>query len=379
MPFFAFRTIACVAVAASHLPSLTSAHMFMASPKPIEGSALKDPLHLDGSNFPCHGVSLSGVAHQRMEAGSSFRLQFDLGANGENTAVHGGGSCQLAVTYETSTDRVRDPSNWHVIYSIEGGCPSNSAGNLRNSTYCTSPGQDECVHTWNVPLPKGLQSGQAVMSWTWFNAVGDREMYQNCAKVEITGGTGEEMGSFPPIYVANIGSGDVCTAAPEQTNLAFHDPGQHRTMMSATKGKNWPYATATCSFGGFTQTTIQASQSNSYAALAGSDTALVSSSSVWSNGLPGSDALHRLATAAIVSAPTSSAIGDPVALSEDGISATLTNTWSNDLVTNGANQHDSISSNSRGAPAYHSDSDVTNISGLHTLEIASTRSAHSPC
>ena len=379
MQFFAFRTIACVAVAASHLPSLTSAHMFMASPKPIEGSAPKDPLHLDGSNFPCHGVSLSGVAHQLMEAGSSFRLQFDLGANGENTAVHGGGSCQLAVTFESSTDKARDPGNWHVIYSIEGGCPSNSAGNLRNSTYCTSPGQDECVHTWNVPLPKGLQSGQAVISWTWFNAVGDREMYQNCAKVEITGGTGEEMESFPPIYVANIGSGDVCTAAPERTNLAFHDPGQHRTMMSATKGKNWPYATATCSFGGFTQTTIQASQSSSYTALAGSDTAVVSSSSVWSNRLPGSDALHRLATAAIVSAPPSSAVGDRVSSSQDDTSATLTNAWSSDLMTNVATQYASISSNLSGEPAYYGDSDVTKMSGLLTLETAGTKSTHSQC
>lgn len=379
MRYFAFRIIACVAIAASHLPSLTSAHMFMASPKPIKGSAPKDPLRPDGSNFPCHGVSLTGMAGQRMEAGSCFRLQFDLGANGENTAVHGGGSCQLAVTYETSAERVRDPSNWHVIYSIEGGCPSNSAGNLLNSTYCTSAGQDECVHTWDVPLPKGLQSGQAAISWTWFNAVGDREMYQNCAKVEITGGNGGDMGSFPSMYVANIGSGDVCTAAPEQSNLAFPDPGQHRTMMSVTKGKNWPYVTATCSFEGFTQASVQPSQSRSYTTLAGSDMAVVSSSSSWSNGLPGSDALHRLATAAIVSAPTSATIGDQVAPSQDGTSATLVNAWPNDLGTYGADQHGSISSNSRGDSPDHGDSDATSVSGLHTSETAGIGPTPSPC
>lgn len=368
MRYLAFRIIACVAIAASHLPSLTSAHMFMASPKPIEGSAPKDPLRPDGSNFPCHGVSLTGIASQLMEAGSCFRLQFNLGANGENTAVHGGGSCQLAVTYETSTERVRDPSNWHVIYSIEGGCPSNSVGNLLNSTYCTSAGQGECVHTWDFPLPKGLQSGQAAISWTWFNAVGDREMYQNCAKVEITGGNGGDMGSFPSMYVANIGSGDVCTAAPE-----------HRTMMSATKGKNWPFVTATCRFEGFTHASVQASQSSSYTTLAGSDMAVASSSSVWSNGLPGSDALHRLATAAIVSAPTSATIGDQVAPSQDSTSTTIVNALPNDLGTYGADQHGSISSNSRGDSPYHGGSDVTHVSGLHTSETAGIGPTLSPC
>lgn len=226
---------------------IVSPHMFLASPKPIEGAASKDPLMADGSNFPCHGAALPKEGGQIMDAGSSFPLRFDLGPNGSNTAVHGGGSCQVAITYDTDADMLQNPSNWHVIYSIEGGCPSSSAGNLRNASYCSSPGQAECVHTWEVPLPASLRSGHAILSWTWFNALGEREMYQNCANVEIVGGTGEEVDSLPAMYVANIGPAGVCTSSPEWTNVAFPDPGRFRTSMSATEGSNWPSATASCS------------------------------------------------------------------------------------------------------------------------------------
>lgn len=239
-----------------------------------------------------------------METGSCFKLKLDLGANGENNAVHGGGSCQLAVTYETSLDAVRDPNNWHVIYSIEGGCPFNAAGILLTSTNCTFPGQDECVHSWNVSVPRGLQSGQAVMSWTWFNAVGDREMYQNCARVEFTRETGEEMGSFPPMYVANIGPGGVCTAAPERTNLAFPEPGRYRTTMSATKDENWPYMTATCSVAGSKQQPSRVLHSRSNATSVVSTSTATTESPFGTDGLPGSEALAQLASAAIVTSPT---------------------------------------------------------------------------
>lgn len=226
---------------------IVSSHMLLASPKPIEGAKAKSPLIADGSNFPCHGVSLPNEGGQTMEAGSSFSLRFDLGLDGSHTAVHGGGSCQVAITYETDAEIVRSPSNWYVIYSIEGGCPSSSTGDLRNASYCLSPGQAECVHTWEVPLPAGLRSGHAILSWTWFNAIGEREMYQNCANVEIIGGTGKAMESLPAMYVANIGPEGTCTSAPERTNVAFPDPGEFRTAMSATEGSNWPSVTGSCS------------------------------------------------------------------------------------------------------------------------------------
>lgn len=278
----------------------------MTSPHPIEGSAPKDPLNADGSNFPCHGVALPVRGGQQLTAGSLFELKLDIGADGENNAVHGGGSCQLAITYDTTVEKVRDPNNWHVIYSIQGGCPANAAGNLDKAVYCETAGQSECVNTWEVRLPNGLKSGHAIMSWTWFNVIGKRELYQNCANVNIVGGTGEDMASFPPMYVANIGHGDVCTSAPERTNVAFPVPGKSHTTMSRSDGKDWPYATASCSLGGPNHLSYPTKNLGLSISPTTVESATSSIPPLQSRDPPDSEALHRLATAAIVTSPTTS-------------------------------------------------------------------------
>jgi hypothetical protein len=106
-----------------------------------------------------------------MAAGSSQLLAWDTG-NGANTAVHGGGSCQISITYETDAANQKDPKNWNVIYSIEPGCPSNTHQNLDGSytgpqgTYtgsydCTDPKTNgvDCVNQFNFTIPKGIKSG----------------------------------------------------------------------------------------------------------------------------------------------------------------------------------------------------------------------------
>jgi hypothetical protein len=229
----------------AYLSRPTVAHMFLALPKPIEGSAPKDPLHADGSDFPCHGVSLPKTGGQKLVAGSSFQMEFDIGISGSNNAVHGGGSCQLAITYET--EDARNPDVWRVIFSIEGGCPANTAGNLSpRAVSCESDQQADCVHGWNIPLPQGLTSGHAILSWTWFNAVGNREMYQNCVDVDIVNGTGRQMDSLPALYIANINGEEGCISAPESYNLAFPSPGSMVTTMSATSHSEWPFTTPSC-------------------------------------------------------------------------------------------------------------------------------------
>lgn len=132
-------------------------------------------------------------------------------------------------------EKVKDPANWHVIYSIEGGCPSNTKGNLGDVKYngnpagasaCESEKDGDCVHSWDVLLPRGVKSGHATLSWTWFNTIGNREMYQNCVAVDITGGTGEEMGSFPPLFVANLASVNECETTAEM-DVLFPNPGEY--------------------------------------------------------------------------------------------------------------------------------------------------------
>ena len=114
-----FPSVGRMAVIATSFLCMANAHMYISEPQPLPGNAIKDPLDPSGSNFPCHGASLPSSGGQSISAGSTFPLKLELG-DGANTAVHGGGSCQLSITYETDPVKVKDPQNWHVIYSIEG-------------------------------------------------------------------------------------------------------------------------------------------------------------------------------------------------------------------------------------------------------------------
>lgn len=257
--------LTCTAFAAISLVLAADAHMFMSTPKPISGSAPKDPLLADGSNFPCHGIALPGSGGQSMPVGSNQLLSWDLGITtpgqgGANTAVHGGGSCQLSVTYETDSEKIKLPSAWKVIYSIEEGCPTNSPGNLGDS-YTSSTGGTysgslncitdtnsngfDCVNQFNFTIPEGLQNGQATLAWTWFNAVGNREMYMNCAAVEISGGADDESGmsDLPELFIANL---DGTYGTIGEANLLFPSPGKYVTTKKASS--RIAVASATSSF-----------------------------------------------------------------------------------------------------------------------------------
>ncbi|KAK3117205.1 hypothetical protein LTR53_001632 [Teratosphaeriaceae sp. CCFEE 6253] len=232
------------------------AHLFLASPSPIPGSAPKDPLAGDGSNFPCHGASLPTPGGTPMPAGSSQLLSFDTG-NGANTAVHGGGSCQISITYETDAAKVKDPKNWLVIYSIEGGCPTNSLLNLdagytgpqgaySGAIDCTDPRANgvDCVNQFNFTIPKGVKDGHATLAWTWMNNVGNREFYMNCVNADLSGGDGSEMAGFPSMFVANLGSVGSCPTTAYQA-VAFPDPGKYVTTKLAASSQSTTYAIAT--------------------------------------------------------------------------------------------------------------------------------------
>jgi hypothetical protein len=256
----ALPSVGRMAVVVTSFICLANAHMFISEPKPLPGNAIKDPIDPSGSNFPCHGASLPSSGGQSISAGSTFPLQLELGG-GANTAVHGGGSCQMSITYETDPVKVKDPKNWHVIYSIEGGCPSNTAANLDSvggAVACQTNEQGDCVHSWDVPMPKGVNPGNAVVAWTWQNTLGNREFYMGCSAVTIEGGSGDEMDSLPPMFVANLEIEDGKCPTTASQDVLYPNPGQYVTTMSATNGKNWPKATPTgdgCAAGSAAQPT----------------------------------------------------------------------------------------------------------------------------
>ncbi|TPX10330.1 uncharacterized protein E0L32_008735 [Thyridium curvatum] len=212
--------------------SLTKAHMLMIEPQPynLDTAPLVQTWPLDDKlPFPCQGRTEHAEKVTKMTAGTTQTVKF-LGS-----AIHGGGSCQFAVAYGDQAPS--DPSGWHTIYSIIGGCPGEAAaGNLQTNgkdphgredgPHCNNDRDTECVRDFYVPIPKEMKNGKAIFAWTWFNKIGNREMYMNCAPVEIEGGSGDEafIKELPPVFVANIPG--KCTTKEGGSVLGFPNPGK---------------------------------------------------------------------------------------------------------------------------------------------------------
>lgn len=196
---FSFTTVSLLAVVAS-----VSAHMDVKSPAPLRSkfnTFYKDgnvdynmlsPLASDGSNFPCKGYqgdvpSVSGAV-TKLKAGQPLNVQM------EGSATHGGGSCQFSISYDGG-------KTFGVLSSVIGGCP--------------------LAANYTVDIPQNIPSGKnALLSWTWFNKIGNREMYQNCIAVDVDGKDGGSI-ELPQMFVANIGKG--CTTV-EGTEVDFANP-----------------------------------------------------------------------------------------------------------------------------------------------------------
>lgn len=216
-----------------------SGHMVMATPKPF-GKPNSNPLDKAGSDFPCkvsNGVYDTQGIINNMPQGSSQKLSFT------GSAVHGGGSCQVSLSADLKPTK---KSQWKVIHSIIGGCPArNTVGNLPENAQGADP------DTYQFTIPKDLAVGDYTLAWTWFNRIGNREMYMNCAPITVTGGSGasgngtvkraedsliddtfltkrsagslSSLSSAPDMFVANAGDPGCQTA--DNKDLRFPNPG----------------------------------------------------------------------------------------------------------------------------------------------------------
>jgi len=210
------------ALAAISLALSAQAHLFISTPAPFTGTG-QAPLEADGSNFPCQGKT-SGP-NTDIVAGVPQKLTFDI-INEPGTAVHGGGSCQISLS--------TDMKNWYVIHSYVGGCPANAAGNLAKGVHCTSPDQKECLGVFEYTVPKNIApNGKLYIAWTWFNNVGNREMYMNCAAVTISGASGsaELLSQLPPLLKANIGAKSGSCITVEGKTVKFPNPGKQVSVV----------------------------------------------------------------------------------------------------------------------------------------------------
>ncbi|CAI0653698.1 unnamed protein product, partial [Colletotrichum noveboracense] len=200
----------------SLLVSQGMAHMAMTYPPPLRSKenpfstsanidySITSPLSASGSDFPCKGtLNLLGTAAAQSvatwQAGQQYNMTIAGGAN------HNGGSCQAALSYDKG-------QTFTVIHSYIGNCPPAGTSSFKFTVPADAPA-----------------SSDALFAWTWFNNVGNREFYMNCAVVTVTGGSSgasssatSSFSSRPKIFEANIGNG--CSTA-EGSDVAFPNPG----------------------------------------------------------------------------------------------------------------------------------------------------------
>jgi hypothetical protein len=197
---FSFVQFASIAA----IVSSALAHMDVADPPPLRSKNnpqykngnvdfdMTSPLSNDGSNFPCKGyqkdVPSVSTAVATLTPGQQTTVKF------EGSASHGGGSCQFSISYDNG-------KTWGVMHNEVGGCM------LAPSVSFTVPS--------GIPAAKNV-----LMSWTWFNRIGNREMYQNCMAVDVAG-NGTAPASLSKMFEANIGNG--CTTK-EGMDIDFANP-----------------------------------------------------------------------------------------------------------------------------------------------------------
>ncbi|KAI0600928.1 hypothetical protein F4775DRAFT_544121 [Biscogniauxia sp. FL1348] len=200
------------------LLSAVSGHMIMQSPTPYSAQNL-DNSPLTGSNYPCKVTGDPATFYSRdsvttMAVGETQTLSF------KGSAVHGGGSCQLAVTKDLQPSA---STSWQVILSIEGGCPSKSGS-----------GPD----TYDFQIPDSVAPGDYSFAWTWQSKLaGQPEYYMNCAPITVTGGSSAKRSAnnetmellsradeLPELFVGNMATINDCKTAMS-SDAQYPNPG----------------------------------------------------------------------------------------------------------------------------------------------------------
>ncbi|KAG0126635.1 extracellular protein, partial [Tuber indicum] len=191
---------------------LASAHMDLKYPAPLNhpnnpntnpGTAdfsYNSPI--SAAQFPCKGHhkllgTPAGKSVATWAAGSTQNFTLS------GTAVHGGGSCQASISEDGG-------KTFRVVRSYVGGCPA-------------------VGKAFEFVVPKEAKSGVALFAWTWFNNLGNREMYMNCAAVTISDGGSKGLSDLPEIFQANLGSG--CETVPG-SDVLFPTPGNDAVIVN---------------------------------------------------------------------------------------------------------------------------------------------------
>ncbi|KAK7413753.1 hypothetical protein QQX98_007396 [Neonectria punicea] len=196
----------------------TRGHMQLSNPPPLRSKfnpymgtdidySMTNPLRSDGSDFPCKGyqtllTTVEGTPVTTLEGGGTYSMIVT------GQAIHAGGSCQASLSVDGG-------ETFRVLHTYIGACPMVMGDNKL---------------TFRVPVDVPTKD-RALLGWSWFNNLGNREMYMNCASVDTKAGTGSEgksgFLSRPTIFKANVGNG--CTTV-EFKDVMIPNPGPEVTV-----------------------------------------------------------------------------------------------------------------------------------------------------
>lgn len=164
--------------------SSSSSHIQMQNPPPRKSKFnhfvsepdidynMMAPLFSDGSNFPCKHYSKDKTVATYI-AGDTIQVTLF------GTTIHNGGSCEFSISYDNER-------TFLVLYRV-----------IRN---CMLSGM-----SFSVPLPKSTPScDSCVFSWSWSNAIGNRELYMNCADIKIANNEAIQYLQVPKMTVVNL-------------------------------------------------------------------------------------------------------------------------------------------------------------------------------
>jgi hypothetical protein len=215
---FTMKFSATLLAAVAAIP-FVNGHIKMTFPVPFDAENTMvdlNPLAPDGSNFPCFVPADKMVFRSdasTLTAGSSAQIK--LGGS----AVHGGGSCQVSITYDLPPTK---DSVYRVLKSFQGGCPETNVGNRAQG----NGGEFQL----DFQVPSEVAAGKAVLVWTWFNRIGNREMYMRCAPVNIESSETDKNAinddaKFPLMFKANIGALAGGCKTKEMLEVSFPNAG----------------------------------------------------------------------------------------------------------------------------------------------------------
>jgi len=215
----------------------THAHMLLQSPtrfpSQLDALTFNGPLSttLSGSpsNYPCHFTTASTTYNLCSSTNCINRTVLTPGTNFTTTllgqSVHGGGSCQFSLSKDIEPTK---DSVFKAIHSVIGGCPArNTPGNIGADNDWSAPGPDE----YSFTVPQELEEGEYTFAWTWFNKVGNREMYMNCAPIVVgksnvnTSAQDDFFDNLPDMFLANIPDVPGCASPPSGQTMEFPKPG----------------------------------------------------------------------------------------------------------------------------------------------------------